>query len=141
MTVYRPANSVTVWSLSELAQWPVAAAYTTRLAPPEMTGRYVGARSLCYGLALLLAPLAGAAVYGLSPAALWAGCGAAAICAAAVIAPGICRTPATRTRPEAVPAPGQSAGNRHEHPPAGASPDPVAADLCPASLTATAKPW
>src|SRR6266487_2310849 len=83
------AAAVTVWSLGELAQWPVAA-YTTSLAPPGMTGRYAGARSLCYGLALLLAPLAGTALYNLSPAALWGACAAAGICAAAVI------TPATR---------------------------------------------
>jgi MFS family permease len=79
--------AVVVWSLGELAQWPVAAAYTTSLAPPGMTGRYAGTRSLCYGTALLLAPLAGTALYNLSPAVLWAACTVAGICAAAVIAP------------------------------------------------------
>jgi MFS family permease len=81
------AVAVTVWSLGELAQWPVAAAYTTSLAPLGMTGRYAGARSLCYGTALLLAPLAGAALYRLNPDALWAACAATGTCAAAVIAP------------------------------------------------------
>jgi MFS family permease len=81
------AVAVTVWSLGELAQWPVAAAYTTSLAPPGMTGRYAGARSLCYGTALLLAPLAGAALYQMSPALLWGACAAVGICAAAVITP------------------------------------------------------
>jgi MFS family permease len=79
------AVAVTVWSLGELAQWPVAAAYATSLSPRGMTGRYAGARSLCYGTALLLAPLAGTALYGLSPALLWGGCAAAGIGAAAVI--------------------------------------------------------
>jgi MFS family permease len=79
------AAAVTVWSLGELAQWPVAAAYTTTLAPPGMTGRYASARSLCYGAALLLAPLTGTALYRLSPALLWGACAAAGICAAAVI--------------------------------------------------------
>jgi MFS family permease len=81
------AVAVTVWSLGELAQWPVAAAYTTSLAPPGMTGRYAGARSLCYGSALLLAPLASTALYHLSPALLWGCCAAAGICAAAAITP------------------------------------------------------
>ena len=81
------AAAVTAWSLGELAQWPVAAAYTTRLAPPGMTGRYAGARSLCYGTALLLAPLAGTALYRLSPTLLWGTCATAGICAAAVITP------------------------------------------------------
>lgn len=86
-TVVLLTVAVTVWSLGELAQWPVAAAYTTALAPPGRTGAYAGARSLCYGTALLLAPLAGLAVYRLSPALLWIGCAAAGLCAAAVITP------------------------------------------------------
>ena len=84
-TVLLLAAAVTVWSLGELAQWPVAAAYTTALAPPGRTGAYAGARSLCYGTALLLAPLVGTALYRLSPALLWSACGAAGLCAAAVI--------------------------------------------------------
>lgn len=95
------AAAVTVWSVGELAQWPVAAAYTTRLAPPGMTGRYAGARSFCYGLALLLAPLAGTAVYNLNPAALWASCAAAGLCAAAIMTrpPGLRRAAAPRALP------------------------------------------
>lgn len=81
------AMAVTVWSLGELTQWPVAAAFTTSLAPPGMTARYAGARSLCYGTALLLAPLAGTSLYRVSPGALWAACAAAGISAAAVTAP------------------------------------------------------
>ena len=74
-----------VWSLGELAHWPVAAAYTTSLAPPGRTGRYAGARSLCFGTALLLAPLAGTALFNVSPAALWGACAAAGACAAVII--------------------------------------------------------
>jgi MFS family permease len=81
------AAAVTAWSVGELAQWPVAAAYTTSLAPPGMTAGYAGARSLCYGTALLLAPLAGTALYRLSPTLLWGTCATAGICAAAVITP------------------------------------------------------
>lgn len=99
------AAAVTVWSLGELVQWPVAAAYTTRLAPPGMTGRYAGARSFCYGLALLLAPLVGIPLYNLNPGVLWASCGAAGACAAVIIArrPGLRRAAA----PGALPSPGQ----------------------------------
>jgi MFS family permease len=78
------AAAVAVWSLGELAQWPVAAAYTTSLAPPGMTARYAGARSLCYGTALLLAPLAGTTLYRLHPDALWAVCAAAGITASVI---------------------------------------------------------
>ena len=97
--------AVTVWSLGELTQWPVAAAYTTSLAPAGMIGRYAGTRSLCYGTALLLAPLAGTAMFSLSPALLWAGCAAAGICAAAVIGP----RPRPARAPDRVPVPSAAA--------------------------------
>ncbi len=84
--------AVAVWSLGELTQWPVAAAFTTSLAPPAMIGRYAGTRSLCYGTALLLAPLIGTALFSLSPALLWGGCAVAGITAAAVISP-LCLRP------------------------------------------------
>jgi MFS family permease len=90
------AGAVAVWSLGELAQWPVAAAYTTSLAPAGMTGRYAGARSLCYGLALLLAPLAGTALLAANPALLWGACCLTGICAAAVIY--VSRRPVGRPR-------------------------------------------
>lgn len=115
------AVAVTVWSLGELAQWPVAAAYTTSLAPPGMTGRYAGARSLCYGTALLLAPLAGTALYHLSPVLLWCACAALGVCAAAVIIPAhagllLQARPLRRPRrPGSPPAPRQALHPRHHH--------------------------
>jgi hypothetical protein len=42
---------------------------------------------MCYGTALLLAPLVGTVLYNLSPGALWGTCAAAGACAAAVITP------------------------------------------------------
>lgn len=69
-----------------------------------MTGRYAGTRSLCYGTALLLAPLAGTALYRLSPALLWASCAAAGICAAAIISP-VCTSPAPTPAPGRTPVP------------------------------------
>jgi MFS family permease len=100
------AVAVAVWSLGELAQWPVAAAYTTSLAPPGMTGRYAGTRSLCYGLALLLAPLAGTALFAASPAMLWGACGIAGICAAVIARlpcrPGHAGTVSATRRPQLV---------------------------------------
>lgn len=81
------AAAVTMWSLGELAQWPVAEAYTSSLAPLGLTARYAGVRSLCYGTALLLAPLAGTILYHRSPTLLWAVCAAAGATAAAIITP------------------------------------------------------
>jgi MFS family permease len=78
------AGAVAVWSLGELVQWPVAATYTTSLAPPGMTGRYAGTRSTAYGLALLVAPLAGTALYRLDPVVLWLACAAVGAVAAVI---------------------------------------------------------
>jgi len=110
------AAAVTIWSLGELAQWPVAAAYVTSLAPPGMIGRYAGARSLCYGAALLLAPLAGTTLYDLNPALFWSACGAAAMLAAVVMAP----PPAgpRRTRTSSEPSPSGGLRPRHSDTPA-----------------------
>lgn len=84
-TIVLLVAAVTIWSAGELVQWPVAADYTVQLAPPGFAGRYAGARSFCYGVALLLAPIAGAALYQLQPVILWLSCAAAGICAAMVI--------------------------------------------------------
>ncbi len=84
-TIPAMAGAVAVWSLGELAQWPVGAAYTTSLAPAGLTGRYAGTRSLAYGLALLVAPLAGTFLYDLNPVLLWTACGATAAAAAVIM--------------------------------------------------------
>lgn len=77
--------AVTVWSLGELVQWPIAADHTVQLAPPGFSGRYAGARSFCYGVALLLAPLAGIPLYQLDPTILWMSCAVTGTCAAVII--------------------------------------------------------
>lgn len=79
--------AVAVWSLGELVQWPVAASYTTGLAPQGLVGRYAGTRSFAYGAGLLLAPLAGVAIYNIDPAVLWIGCAITGVVAAAAMTP------------------------------------------------------
>jgi MFS family permease len=66
--------AVLVWSAGEILAWPVAAAWVTRHAPPEATGRYAGARSLSFALAYVVAPLVGTALYEATPRILWAAC-------------------------------------------------------------------
>lgn len=85
--------AVTVWSLGDLAQWPVAADRTLQLAPPDFSGRYAGARSFCYGVALLLAPLIGTALYQVRPTILWISCAATGIVAAMIVSVRNTRSP------------------------------------------------
>lgn len=63
-----------VWSTGEILAWPVAAAWVTDHAPPGFAGRYAGARSLCFALAYVVAPLVGTAIYDASPPMVWASC-------------------------------------------------------------------
>jgi MFS family permease len=77
--------SVLVWSGSELVGWPVARAWVTEHAPAGLVGRYAGAQSLAFGLAFMLAPLAGTALYAVSPRLLWLTCFTGGLLGAALL--------------------------------------------------------
>jgi MFS family permease len=67
--------TVLVWTLGEIIYAPVAAAYVADLAPENLRGRYQGAWGLTWGLAFVLAPAVGAAIFAWSADALWLTCG------------------------------------------------------------------
>jgi MFS family permease len=74
-----------LWSFAEVIGFPTAASLAAELAPPELRGRYQGAYSMTFGAALLLAPLAGGtALERVGARALWAGCFAVGVAAAAI---------------------------------------------------------
>jgi len=77
--------TVFVWTLGEMAWGPNASAYVADLAPPALQGRYQGALSFSYAVALVPAPLLGAALYGWRPPALWTLCLALGIFAALLV--------------------------------------------------------
>jgi MFS family permease len=68
------ALAVAVWTLGEITLLPVAAAYVADVAPVEMRGRYQGAWSLTFGIAFVIGPTLGTALYGINPTALWSSC-------------------------------------------------------------------
>jgi MFS family permease len=88
------AFTVVVWTLGEIVFAPVASAWVADIAPERLRGRYQGAWSLTWGLALIVAPI-GTAVYEREPAALWLLCGALGVVGAVLIAP---MRPVRRTR-------------------------------------------
>lgn len=70
-----------LWTVGEVVGFPVASTLVANLAPPALRGRYQGAFSMCWGLSLVLSPLAaGAALQHLGPRALWLLCLAVAAC-------------------------------------------------------------
>jgi MFS family permease len=69
------AFTVLVWTFGEIVYAPVASAYVADLAPEHLRGRYQGAWGLTWGLAFVLAPIVGAAIYEWNPDGLWFTCG------------------------------------------------------------------
>jgi MFS family permease len=66
---------VTCWTLGEIVGFPVASALVADLAPPDLRGRYQGAFSTVWGLALTLSPLvAGKVLQGAGARTLWLSC-------------------------------------------------------------------
>jgi MFS family permease len=76
--------AVAIWTLGEIAAAPTGAALVARLSGPETRGRYQGLFTMSWGLASFAGPLLGPRVleHG-GPAALWGGCLAIGIIAAA----------------------------------------------------------
>ncbi len=91
------AVTVVVWTLGEIVAAPVSGAYVADVSPPHMRGRYAGAWGMTYGLALIIGPALGTAVFAVSPDLLWGGCVALGILAAALVL-----SPAARPRGYAI---------------------------------------
>lgn len=102
------AAAVAVWTVGEIGVLPVAGAIVADLARPESRGRYQGAHGLSFGIAGILAPLAGTAVYQrFGAGVLWTGCMVAGLAVAAVHlawAPRLTRLRAARVAAASAPA-------------------------------------
>ncbi len=61
-TLLHFAFSVTVWTVAEVIQSPLNSSFVADSAPSHMRGRYQGAFSLTWGLAMMLSPLVGPAI-------------------------------------------------------------------------------
>lgn len=93
------AFTVLIWTIGEIVYAPVASAYVADLAPEHLRGRYQGAWGLTWGLAFMLGPGIGAAVFALSPDALWLTCGVLGILSALLLLAGRPRRPRIETVP------------------------------------------
>jgi MFS family permease len=83
------------WTVGEVVGFPVASAVVSNLAPVELRGRYHGAYSMAWGVAMGLSPIVGGQVlHRLSAAALWWGC----LVAGALVAAGHLVTAGPRRR-------------------------------------------
>ncbi|GMV44487.1 MAG: MFS transporter [Myxococcales bacterium] len=84
------AGATLVWSLGEIAVFPITNALVADVAPSDLRGRYQGALGLSWGIAGFGAPLLGTAVLeDLDAVTLWGGCfGVSLLVAAGYVALG-----------------------------------------------------
>ena len=75
---------VVIWTLGEIIESPATGAFVADRAPEHARGRYQGALGMMFACAAVVGPLVGTSIYHLSPTALWIGCGAAGVGAAAL---------------------------------------------------------
>jgi MFS family permease len=73
---------VVIWSLGEMVESPVASTIAADRAPVHARGRYQSAYGAMFGLAWMIGPIVGTAVYAHSPNAVWIGCGVLGVAAA-----------------------------------------------------------
>ncbi len=92
------AATVVVWTLGEIVAAPISTAYVADISPPHMRGRYAGAWGMTYGLALIIGPALGTAVY----AADAKRCSGAGASRSATSPPCSCCSPAARPRGYAI---------------------------------------
>jgi MFS family permease len=66
--------TVFVWTVGEIVESPVAAAFVAGLAPAHLRGRYQGIWTSMFALAFIVGPAAGAALFEASQPVLWIAC-------------------------------------------------------------------
>ena len=84
-----------IYTIGEIICMPMAMAYLAQLCPEDKRGRYMGAFGLTWGLALLIGPKLGLAVYEISPDFWWVTCGVLGTIGAAIV---LC-APSARSEP------------------------------------------
>ena len=68
------ALTVVIWTVGETVFSPVGAAYIADIAPLDLRGRYQAAWAFTFSLGLMLAPIGGTLLYGISSRVLWYTC-------------------------------------------------------------------
>jgi MFS family permease len=77
--------AMTIFTLGEMLAMPMVSTWVAHLAPEAMRGRYIGVLGTSWSGASMLGPTLGLQLFGLHPLALWLGCGALGLTAAAIM--------------------------------------------------------
>jgi MFS family permease len=87
------AFTVLIWTIGEIVYAPVASAYVADVAPVHLRGRYQGAWGLTWGIAFMLGPGIGAALFAWNGDAFWLFCGLLGLLSAALLLPAAVQPP------------------------------------------------
>lgn len=85
------AMTVVIWTVGEMVFFPVAAAHVANVAPDNMRGRYQGAYTFTFAIGAVLAPIAGTALYDVSPRLVWYACVALGLAATSLLGAALTR--------------------------------------------------
>jgi MFS family permease len=77
--------AVLIWTIGEIVYAPVASAYVADIAPDHLRGRYQGAWGLTWGLAFMVGPAIGAALYAWNGDTFWLICGGLGVVSALLL--------------------------------------------------------
>jgi MFS family permease len=77
--------TVLVWTIGEIVESPVAAAFVAGLAPDHLRGRYQGTWTSMFAVSFILGPAIGAALFEASQAVLWIMCAALPLVSAGLV--------------------------------------------------------
>ena len=84
-TTFGYAMALSIFTFGEMVSMPVAMAYVSQVAPPNMRGRFMGVYGLTWGAAFTFGPASGMAIFSFSPEILWSMCGLLGIVAGGII--------------------------------------------------------
>jgi MFS family permease len=100
------ALTVAIWTLGEILNVALSSAYVADVSPVKLRGRYQGAWTATYAIALVVGPVLGTAVYAWRPAILWGACVLLGVVSALLVLPGMGRWKESRWGVETAPAGG-----------------------------------
>ncbi len=79
------AIAMATMTLGEMIAFPLTGSFVSKLAPPDMRGRYMGGNGCVWSISMIFGPALGLMLYGQHPAIFWWSCALAGVLSGLVI--------------------------------------------------------
>ena len=79
------AIAMATMTLGEMIAFPLTGSFVSKLAPPDMRGRYMGGNGCVWSISMIFGPALGLMLYGQHPAIFWWSCSLAGVLSGLVI--------------------------------------------------------